>query len=141
MRARNAHFNLNRLGVVVEAYCDNFYGTDYGSDYAGQIQGAPGIDSDRLFASWYLRSERVKQLAAGQQVTWPVRAEQSVVIPADWPKLVNADPKAAKQQLLRVREEFKAALSSGLVCAGFERDEKHPAYLFYDRDKVMQSPD
>jgi len=35
MRARNAHFNLNRLGVIVEDYCENFYGTDYGSDYAG----------------------------------------------------------------------------------------------------------
>ncbi len=29
MRARNAHFNLNRLGVVVRAYAINFYGTDY----------------------------------------------------------------------------------------------------------------
>jgi len=27
MRARNAHFNLNRLGVIVEAYTENFYGT------------------------------------------------------------------------------------------------------------------
>ncbi|HEX6732821.1 MAG TPA: GNAT family N-acetyltransferase, partial [Pyrinomonadaceae bacterium] len=29
MQARNAHFNLNRLGVVVDTFADNFYGTDY----------------------------------------------------------------------------------------------------------------
>src|SRR5207245_1366445 len=29
MRPRNAHFNLNRLGVVVRSYAVNFYGTDY----------------------------------------------------------------------------------------------------------------
>src|SRR5436309_10898374 len=29
MRARNAHFNLNRLGVAVREYAVNFYGTDY----------------------------------------------------------------------------------------------------------------
>jgi|SRR5215813_5306035 len=139
MRARNAHFNLNRLGVVVEAYGDNFYGTDYGSDYAGQIQGAPGIDSDRLFASWYLRSARVKQLAAGQLIPWPEAPRRTVVIPADWPKLVNADAKQAKSELLRVREEFKSALSSGLVCAGFERHEERPAYLFFERNHVLQS--
>ena len=28
MRARNAHFNLNRLGVTVREYAVNFYGTE-----------------------------------------------------------------------------------------------------------------
>ncbi len=32
MLARNAHFNLNRLGATVETYLDNFYGVDYGAD-------------------------------------------------------------------------------------------------------------
>ena len=29
MLARNAHFNLNRLGAIVDTYADNFYGIDY----------------------------------------------------------------------------------------------------------------
>src|ERR1700741_5406062 len=29
MQARNAHFNLNLLGVTVSDYAENFYGTDY----------------------------------------------------------------------------------------------------------------
>src|ERR1044072_6896529 len=32
MQARNAHFNLNRLGATVQTYLDNFYGVDYGTD-------------------------------------------------------------------------------------------------------------
>src|SRR5688572_15051685 len=34
MQARNAHFNLNRLGVVTHSYRENFYGTDYVTDPA-----------------------------------------------------------------------------------------------------------
>jgi len=135
MRARNAHLNLNRLGVIVEAYADNFYGTDYGSDFAGQLQGAPGIDSDRLFASWYLHSERVNQLAQGRALTLPGSPAAAVAIPPHWPELVSEDPATAKQEQLRVREEFSRALANGLVCAGFDRDAERPRYLFFDRDR------
>jgi len=50
MQSRNAHFNLNRLGVVVRSYAENFYGTDYGLDQTQQA--GPGLDTDRLFAEW-----------------------------------------------------------------------------------------
>lgn len=134
MRARNAHFNLNRLGVIVEAYSENFYGTDYGSDFAGQLQGAPGIDSDRLFASWYLLSDRVVQMAQGSALTLRSSPAAAVAIPANWPQLVSENPASAKEEQLRVREEFNRALTSGLVCAGFDRHADEPRYLFYDRD-------
>jgi len=136
MRARNAHFNLNRLGVIIEGYCDNFYGTDYGSDYAGQIQGAPGIDSDRVFASWYLRSDRVVKYSRGQEYGLEGPPVRVVGIPSNWPQLVNDDAAAAKQELLRVREEFKTALSSGFVCAAFDRNAEKPSYLFYERARI-----
>ena len=136
MRARNAHFNLNRLGVVVEGYSENFYGTDYGSDYAGQIQGAPGIDSDRLFASWYIRSNRVVKYSEGQSFGLSGSPARAVAIPSNWPQLVNDNPGEAKQELLRVRDEFKRALGSGLVCAAFDRNPERPSYLFYEREQV-----
>src|SRR5262249_30247163 len=53
MRARNAYFNLNRLGAVVREYAVNFYGTDYGEDPANK-ETTGGLDSDRLFVSWEL---------------------------------------------------------------------------------------
>ena len=136
MRARNAHFNLNRLGVVVESYAENFYGTDYGSDFAGQLTGAPGIDSDRLFASWYLRSERVSQYARGKAVLLPEGPAATVTIPPNWPQLVGDDPQLAKEEQLRVRQEFKLALAGGLICLGFDRNAARPSYLFYERDLI-----
>ena len=62
LRARNAHFNLVRLGVVVRAYEVNYYGTDYATQSAEQGQHQ-GLDSDRLVAEWDLRSPRVEALA------------------------------------------------------------------------------
>src|SRR5215475_12723083 len=57
MRARNAHFNLNRLGAIVDTYLENFYGVDYGFDKA------LGLPSDRLSATWHLSTPRVSALA------------------------------------------------------------------------------
>src|SRR5258706_616279 len=62
LRARNAHFNLNRLGVVVREYAVNFYGTDYNTSPAEKAAGVQGFDSDRLFAGWELNSGRVEAL-------------------------------------------------------------------------------
>src|ERR687883_449342 len=66
MQARNAHFNLNRLGVTVSSYGVNFYGTDYITmprERGGDDQTS--LDSDRLFADWQLDSARVTRLAEG----------------------------------------------------------------------------
>ena len=62
MQARNAHFNLNRLGAVVRTYAENFYGTDYVTEPELRTEKARGIDSDRLLATWHLSSPRVVEL-------------------------------------------------------------------------------
>src|ERR1043166_4305232 len=41
VKARNAYFNLNRLGVVVRNYAVNFYGTDYAKNAAEYPGGLP----------------------------------------------------------------------------------------------------
>ena len=122
MRARNAHFNLNRLGVVIREYAVNFYGTDYGT--------RNGMDSDRLFASWELHSPRVEALAAAREYQLG-KPDEVIEIPPDFSVLLKSDPEAAKKEVLRVRGEFLKALRSGLVCRAFERGEEHPRYLFY----------
>lgn len=129
-RARNAHFNLNRLGVVIRDYAVNFYGTDYVTNPAEKAAGVSGMDSDRVFASWELRSPRVEALAAGVEYSLP-KVERAIEIPADYSALLKADPAAGKREMLRVREEFLKALSDGLVCRAFERDAARPRYLFY----------
>jgi predicted GNAT superfamily acetyltransferase len=129
-RARNAHFNLNRLGVVVRSYAVNFYGTDYVTNPAEKASGATGMDSDRLFASWELRSPRVAALAAGFEDPLP-RPDGVIEIPADFSVLLNSEPAAAKREQLRVRGEFLKALGAGLICRAFDRDAERPRYLLY----------
>ena len=129
MRARNAHFNLNRLGVVVREYAVNFYGTDYSTDPAEQGH-VSGMDSDRLFASWDLNSPRVEAFSRREE--YPIgKAERAVEIPKDFVSLLKSDPVAAKSEVLRVRQEFVDALGAGLVCRAFSMDREHPEYLFY----------
>ena len=129
MQARNAHFNLNRLGVTVDTYTENFYGIDYSADAA--IKERPGLPSDRLFATWNLDSDRVRVLANG--VVAPVEAKPvvTVAIPAQWSALVKSEPKRALAEQARVREEFKKAFGDGLICAGLERGDEQSRYLFF----------
>jgi predicted GNAT superfamily acetyltransferase len=130
MRARNAHFNLNRLGVEIREYAVNFYGTDYNTSDADKAAGVEGFDSDRLFASWELNSPRVEALAQRKEYSLG-EPERSIEIPADFSSLLRTDPPVAKGEVLRVREEFLDALNNGLVCRAFERDDRRPRYLFY----------
>ena len=130
LRARNAHFNLNRMGVVVRSYAVNFYGTDYSTNPAEKAAGAAGMDSDRLFASWELRSPRVEALAAQREYSLG-KSAASIELPADFSALLKSDPDQAKQEQLRVRAEFLKALAAGLVCRAFARDAQRPKYLFY----------
>lgn len=130
LRGRNAHFNLNRLGVVIRDYAVNFYGTDYVTNPVEKDAGAGGMDSDRLFASWDLRSPRVEAFAAGRE--FPLGEPDKVIeIPGDFTALIQSDPGTAKREQLRVREEFQALLSEGFVCRAFDRKAERPRYLFY----------
>lgn len=134
MQARNAHFNLNRLGVIVRSYAVNFYGTDY-SVVATADADKLGLDSDRLFGEWELDSERVRLRAARQDVSSPA-PEATIAIPPDWSPLVKEDPPRARSELMRVRGEFEKAFDAGLVCAGFAPDAAHPRYLLFRKDAL-----
>jgi predicted GNAT superfamily acetyltransferase len=130
MLARNAHFNLNRLGVIVDTYADNFYGTDYGAE---QVLGLP---SDRMLAMWNLDSARVRGLASGASGMIDAEPDVSIAIPSDWTALVKQNPQRARDEQARVRAEFKTALAQGLVCAGLERGAQESRYLLFDPQKV-----
>jgi predicted GNAT superfamily acetyltransferase len=130
MMARNAHFNLNRLGATVDTYADNFYGVDYGADQA------VGLPSDRLSATWNLDSPRVHQLAAGSQVKVDTEPVATVAIPSEWGALVKQDPQRALDEQARVRAEFKKLFAQGLICAGFERGAQESRYLLFEPHNI-----
>jgi predicted GNAT superfamily acetyltransferase len=130
MRARNAHFNLNRLGAVVRSYVVNYYGTDYHA--AAALQGEEcGLESDRLFAEWELASPRVEAIARGERPPPPGPPAAAVEIPPDWDSLVRDDAARAREELARVRAEFQRHFAAGLVCAAFERDDARPRHLVF----------
>jgi predicted GNAT superfamily acetyltransferase len=126
MLARNAHFNLNRLGATVENYLDDFYGVDYGTDER------LGLPSDRLSATWKIDSARVQALAKGVDAPFAGKRVATIPVPADWNELVKRDVQRARAEQTRVREEFKRAFADGLVCAGFERGEAQSRYVLFE---------
>lgn len=139
MQSRNAHFNLNRLGVVVEDFIENFYGTDYYADPEQQVSGKPGLQSDRLLASWYLNSPRVVALGAKGEAPSLHEPSRSISIPANWSALIHSDVERAREVQQRVRTEFQEAFASGLVCAAFERGDEESKYLLFESAEVLTS--
>lgn len=132
MQARNAYFNLNRLGVTVRSYAANFYGTDYATSPVPAGTPPPGIDSDRLFAEWQLQSVKVTKLAQGAAPAIDMSAARTIQIPVDWNSLCAQEPRAAREEQLRVRTEFQDAFAKGLECRAFERGADKPRYLLYE---------
>ena len=132
MQSRNAHFNLNRLGVTVDSYLENFYGTDYFADPSQADEELPGLQSDRLVARWQLGSARVVELGSGLMPTINSRPVASVEIPAEWSALVKQDVSLARDVQARVRSEFKKLFADGLVCAALERADQVSRYLLFE---------
>lgn len=131
MQSRNAHFNLNRLGVLVHSYVDNFYGIDYDGDRSAPAGQRSGLPSDRLFASWRLNSPRVVALGEGREHKIDAEPVKAIAIPAEWGSFVQNNPQAAVAEQARVRSEFKNAFAEQLVCAGLERGAEQSHYLLY----------
>jgi len=129
VQARNAFFNLEKLGATVRHYEPNFYGTDYST--VGDQSAKIGLDSDRLFAEWHLESEKVKRFAKGENFAETDEIVKSVVIPTDWNNLVKTNLQEAIAEQTRVKGEFQTAFAENLICKGFERNEINPKYLLY----------
>ncbi|CAN5191512.1 hypothetical protein BH20ACI1_BH20ACI1_11920 [soil metagenome] len=130
VQARNAFFNLEKLGAIVRKYKPNFYGTDYS---ASNNQGEKiGLDSDRLFAEWNLESEKVKKLAKDEKFIENGEIMRTIEIPNDWNGLLKTNAEFAKNEQTRVKEEFESAFAENLICRSFVRDEQSPKYLLFE---------
>jgi predicted GNAT superfamily acetyltransferase len=115
---RNARVNLLKLGVDVDGFEVDFYG----SMDDGINSGDP---TDRLFAWWYLDSPRVYAASMGTlQPLDPIemiiagRDVLEVELPEDIVSLRAADPTAAAQWRIGVREALLAAFGDGFRIIG-----------------------
>ncbi len=123
-QARNAFFNLEKLGAIIKSYAPNFYGTDYATEEIG-------LDSDRLFAEWHLENEKVVALSKGENFTEKADAAATIEISNDWNDLVKQNPEKAVAEQQRVKNEFQKAFAENFICGGFHRNDKKPNYLLY----------
>ena len=131
---RNAHFNVNRLGVEVRAYHPDFYGVMTDAINVGDR-------TDRLVAWWVVDSDRARLAAEGAlpipdhaaisaeardlivlgedgspRVAAPPHAHETVLVslPDDVVNLRRADPDLGLQWRLAVRSALTAAFDVGL---------------------------
>ena len=128
--ARNAHFNLNRLGATIRKYIPNYYGTDYNTAHSGGEK--QGLDSDRLVAEWNLRDGKVTALSKGESFEKSKPIARKIEVPNDWNNLVKTDLQSAIAEQQRIKSDFQKAFSEKLVCRAFERDQESPKYVLFD---------
>ena len=107
MVARNAYFNLVKLGAVVESLRANFYGAMVDTVNAGD-------ESDRFEVSWWLDSPRVLAALSGHPHL-PGDAVRSHAIPKDYTTLARLDPAAAREARLAARAALLAAQDERLA--------------------------
>lgn len=131
VQARNAFFNLERLGAYVKSYAPNYYGTDYAT--SAEQDSVTGIDSDRLFAEWELNSPKTIALSRGESFEEKGEVKRTIEIPADWNALVVEQTAKAIAEQERIKREFQQAFSEGLIARGFERSDTNPKYLLFDK--------
>ncbi|MER7798602.1 hypothetical protein [Microbacterium sp. NPDC096154] len=121
LMARNARFNLSKLGAVALAYEESFYG-----EMIDDINR--GDDSDRLVASWVLDAEpRPEPADPGLPPASPdapvVRDERGtwIGIPRDIDDLRVADPASAVRWRHAVRDAMLPLFARGDRAVGFTR--------------------
>ncbi len=116
MVARNARFNLHKLGAVA----DRFH-----RDYYGPMEDAfnRGERSDRIEIRWELRSEGAERAMRGEPRD-PATIEAAVLVrvPEDYHELRDRDADAARRWRDEVADALERAFGEGYVATGFLRE-------------------
>lgn len=115
--ARNAYFNIVKLGGVPVEYLRNFYGV-----MSDVINGDD--ETDRLLVRWVLDDPAVISAAAtgripAAELGRPGRV--TVAVPADIEVMRLEEPELAHEWRVRVRERLTELLGDGGRIVGFDR--------------------
>jgi len=134
--ARNAHFNMNRLGAVPIEYVPDMYGSDTGSALHGTLP------TDRFVVSWDL-TRPVDSLDAGiaapGRASPPARGANDAVrvpIPRDFETEQRAGADNALRWRMSVRGAIVPLLDRGYRVTGFVRgtEGELPYYIVAHRE-------
>jgi predicted GNAT superfamily acetyltransferase len=145
LEARNAHLNLNRLGVEVLEYVRDMYAGELGTSDL-----AEGIGTDRFIVDWRIGDERVRRILAGDEALaggrdfgaapvadlagdLPLAAAPPrvrVEVPASIQEVKAARPEEAAAWRAATRRAFESCLESGYRVTAFYR-ERETGRCFY----------
>lgn len=114
--ARNAHFNLVKLGAEVKEFHPNFYKGMQDRINAGDL-------TDRFEVAWQLRSRRAMDALNGLR---PQLRPADVAIPSDFEALRSADFESATMLRSKIRNQI-----SELTERGFKPDWGVGGYVFH----------
>jgi predicted GNAT superfamily acetyltransferase len=135
--ARNARFNLHKLGAVADAFLRDFYGPMEDTFNIGER-------TDRLDIRWELRSPRVEAAAGGRSPAEADAADATVVlddrdgrptrqgsgdtprrlirVPSDYQGLRETDSSAARAWRDAVADTLEEAMNEGFRAVDFLRE-------------------
>ena len=116
LEIKNAYLNIHKLGAVVCAYAEDFYGIS-----SSRLQG--GLPTDRLIAEWRLDSARVNAAMEGKP-PGSYKIDDHILVPSgiyQW-KTTEAGRQRARAVQSENRRRFQEAFSRGLAVLGFVRD-------------------
>jgi predicted GNAT superfamily acetyltransferase len=121
LEIKNAFFNIERLGAVVRRFVLNQYG----------ITSSPlnaGLPTDRLYAEWWLESDRVKALLEGREMPRKEVVARISITNQIYEIKKNDFPRALEIQK-RVADQFLEYFAKDLAVTGFERSAENGTYL------------
>jgi predicted GNAT superfamily acetyltransferase len=111
LELKNAYFNIARLGAIMCRYIPNCYGvTD------SPLHG--GLPTDRLVAEWWLDSERVNSLLAGNAL--PISKAERIPVPTNISELKASDHAAAARVQAETGERFQHWFSKSYFVTSLE---------------------
>ena len=115
LEIKNAHLNIAKLGAIVRRYKHNFYGPS-----SSPLQG--GLPTDRIYAEWWLRSNRVESLLRNEPQSFDTL--EQIDVPSEiyaW----KASP-SHRTSALEIQSRNAAALESAfarnLAVLGYQRN-------------------
>jgi predicted GNAT superfamily acetyltransferase len=137
--ARNAYFNLHKLGVVGDRFGRDFYGAMTDALNAGDR-------SDRFTVRWDLEREPGPRAVEVGGAVLPAEGDEPgafaapagrsalVQVPREYAELRERDPDIAARWRDASAEAIEACLGAGMIAAGF--DAERSGYLFLAREDL-----
>lgn len=115
LEIKNSHLNFDRLGAISRRYMRNFYG-----ESASPLHG--GLPTDRIYAEWWLKSDRVTRILAGEAPV--INVTEHVDVPAEISAWKAAEETRARARQVQTENAtaLESAFARGLSVIGYERN-------------------